>query len=47
MHLVDAVGTELRWPTGCRTAVTALRRHSDPAVVEAALDVDAGAAAAV
>ncbi|MEY9863344.1 hypothetical protein ABH935_008994 [Catenulispora sp. GAS73] len=47
VHLVGAVGTELRWPAGCRSAVRALRRHSDPAVVEAALDVDTGAAAAV
>ncbi|WP_194918131.1 hypothetical protein [Catenulispora rubra] len=47
VRLVGAVGTALRWPEGCRSAVRALRRHSAPAVVEAALDLDIGAAAAV
>ena len=46
-HLAGAAGAELGWPAGYRSAVRALRRHSAPAVVEAALDLDAGAAAAV
>jgi len=44
-HLAGAAGAELGWPAGYRSAVRALRRHAAPAVVEAALDLDIGAAA--
>jgi hypothetical protein len=43
-YLAGAAGAELGWPEGYRSAVRALRRHSEPAVVEAALDLDISAA---
>ena len=44
LGLVAAVGRELGWPASCRQVIRTLRRHPDPAVAEAALDVDTGAA---
>ncbi|WP_194925104.1 hypothetical protein [Catenulispora pinisilvae] len=43
-RLVGIAGARLDWPQGYRSVVGALRRHSDPAVVEEALDLDIGAA---
>jgi hypothetical protein len=44
LPLVARAGRELGWPTAYRQVVRTLRRHPDPAVAEAALDVDTGAA---
>jgi hypothetical protein len=40
--LAAAAGRELDWPARCRQIVRMLRNHPDPAVAEAALEVDTG-----
>ena len=44
LRLAAEAGGELDWPASYRRVVRTLRRHPDPAVAEAALDVDTGAA---
>lgn len=43
-RLTAAAGAGLGWPGRYRQIVSTLRRHPDPAVAEAALDLDTGAA---
>lgn len=44
VRLTAAAGSRLGWPGPYRRVVGTLRRHPDPAVVEAALNLDTGAA---
>jgi hypothetical protein len=44
VRLTAAAGARLDWPGPCRQIISMLRRHPDPAVAEAALDLDTGTA---
>jgi hypothetical protein len=44
LRLTAAAGTRLDWPRPYRQIISTLRRHPDPAVAEAALDLDTGMA---